>query len=68
MRKSFANRRDQCLAVGRRASLLDREQSARAWICLAGLVQGMGDMDVPKFRDMIGAVRTSTIAAKRVPR
>lgn len=61
------NRRDMCHFVGSRASLLTPDQAAQAWHFLAGRMEEMGEMDIPKFKDLITSVRAATIWAKRKP-
>jgi len=56
-------RRDRCELVGRRAGLLNDGQAATAWKLLALQLESMGDMDIPKFRDLLKAIRGATIAA-----
>ena len=58
-------RRDRCDLIGRRASLLTPPQAAQAWFRLAEKVELMGEMDVPKFNDLLIAIRVATILAKR---
>lgn len=54
-------RRDKCVLVGKRASLLDPAQAREAWYQLAILLDGMGEKDIPKFNDLLRAIRLSTI-------
>lgn len=57
-------RRDVLFLVGKRASKLDAAQSAVAWKTLAGYLRDeAATLDVPKFRDLVGAIRAATIAA-----
>ena len=58
-------RRDQCYFIGRRAKTCNDEQAAYAWINLAFRLEAMGENDIPKFRDLIHAIRLATIAAKQ---
>jgi hypothetical protein len=60
-------RRDQCYLVGRRASFLVGAQAATAWSALAQRLEAMSEMDIPKFRDLLTAIRTATIVARRKP-
>jgi len=60
-------RRDKCYFMGRRASLLTPQQAAVAWATLARRLDAMGDMDLPKFRDLLATIRAATIAAKQPP-
>jgi hypothetical protein len=66
MKSTFKNRRDMCFSVGRRAGLLNPQQAAVAWAELSRQLEGMGDMDVPKFRDVMDAIRSGTIAGRQV--
>jgi hypothetical protein len=59
-------RRDQCYLVGRRARTCNIAQCVAAWLDLSQRVEKMGDMDIPKFRDLIRAVRLATIAGKMI--
>lgn len=54
-------RRDRCHLVGVRAERLNAIQSGYAWNVLAGLLQAMGERDVPKFDDVMSAIRAATI-------
>lgn len=58
-------RRDLCYLVGKRAFKLHPNQAAAAWYRFATLVEGFGERDIPKFRDLLGAMRHSTIKAAR---
>jgi hypothetical protein len=57
-------RRDRCYLFGRRAGRLTPPQAAEAWYALAGLVEDMGEADVPKFNDLLIAVHVATRKAK----
>lgn len=54
-----------CFSVGVRASMLTPNQSFKAWQVLAKQIESFGNMDIPKYRDLIKAVRTATIAGKQ---
>ncbi len=56
-------RRDRCYLFGRRAVRLTPPQAAEAWYALAEKVVEMGEMDVPKFNDLLIAVRVATVRA-----
>jgi hypothetical protein len=58
-------RRDRCYLVGRRAARLDRDQAAAAWWTLAGRLEEMGALDVPKFKVLLHAIRAATITGAR---
>lgn len=57
-------RRDRCYFVGKRASTLRLRQAALAWYYLAAALEGFGEKDLPKYRDVIGAIRKATIHGK----
>jgi hypothetical protein len=59
-------RRDMCYFIGKRAGKLNPAQAAKAWEIMARRVEGMGEMDVPKFLNLLVAIRSATIAAKQV--
>jgi hypothetical protein len=62
-------RRDQCLVVGRRASKIENiAVAANAWSRLADKLIAMGDMDVPKFRQLLYAIRRSHLDAEKTAR
>jgi hypothetical protein len=54
-------RRDMCHFTGKRAGMLNAAAASAAWGYMAEKVERMGDMDVPKFLDLLRAFRTSTI-------
>jgi transcriptional regulator GlxA family with amidase domain len=58
-------RRDMCYFIGKRAGLLSTRDAAVAWRNLARVVEGFGEKDVPKFIDLLMAIRRATIAGKR---
>ncbi|HWY74984.1 MAG TPA: hypothetical protein VN281_05175 [Verrucomicrobiae bacterium] len=58
-------RRDKCHIAGTQAQRLDEKQSAIAWHLLAGELVELGDADIPKFRQLMMAIRSSTILARR---
>jgi hypothetical protein len=62
---SVLTRRDRCYLFGRRAAKLAPAEAAIAWRVLAGRVEAMGDMDVPKFNDLLISIRVATVAARR---
>jgi len=61
MKTRFANRRDQCHYVGKRALRLTKAQAACAWEIMAIFIEDLGEKDLPKYRDLITAVRMATI-------
>lgn len=58
-------RRDKVFLVGKRATKLSKNQSAWAWHVLASQLELFGDMDMPKFRQLLRAIRVATIAGKQ---
>lgn len=54
-------RRDRLVAASNRMFKLNGFAAAYAWYHLSGALEGMGDMDVPKFETLLGAVRRATI-------
>lgn len=58
-------RRDLVEMVGRRAQRLTPAQAAEAWYFLADKLERLGEMDIPKFLDVLVAVRVSTIRGKK---
>lgn len=58
-------RRDRCDLFGRRASTLTPAQAAAAWFHLAERIEAMGDLDVPKFNDLLIAFRVAHVRARR---
>ena len=59
------SRRDKCYLVGRRAHALTPSQAATAWAYLAGQLEEMGEIDVPKFQDLLSAIRAGTLHARK---
>lgn len=62
---SITTRRDRCYLIGRRAQRLSPAQAADAWQRLAEKVEGFSLHDVPKFADLLSAVREATVLARR---
>lgn len=58
-------RRDRCYLVGKRAARLSRNQSVVAWHILAMYLDRCADMDIPKFRDLLRAIRIGTIEGRK---
>lgn len=58
-------RRDKCYWAGQRAALLQDRQAVKAWRELARSLEALGDSDVPKFGDLLSAIRFATFAGKR---
>lgn len=59
-------RRDLCHATGRRAGKLNQRQAARAWTILAQRLEALGEMDLPKFRHLLEAIRSATVGGRRM--
>lgn len=57
-------RRDQCFFIGKRACLLPPEEAVHAWRALSESVYAMGEMDMPKFKHLLLAIRNATIKAR----
>jgi len=62
---SLLTRRDRCYVFGRRAAKLTPPQAVEAWYALSEKVEAMGEMDVPKFNDLLIAMRVATVRGKR---
>jgi hypothetical protein len=60
-------RRDRCYLTGKRARLMPLPAAARAWYCLASHLEEFGERDMPKFNDLLAAIRQSTITAHDQP-
>jgi hypothetical protein len=58
-------RRDRCFLVGRRAGKLNYSQAITAWFAFAVRVEEFGEKDVPKFNDILTAMRDATKVAKK---
>ena len=58
-------RRDRCGLIAERAARLGILEAAAAWYALATSIDVLSEKDVPKFNDILGAVRSATIRAKR---
>ena len=56
-------RRDMVELVGRRAYRLHPVRAAYAWYYLAGRMEDMGSMDLPKFKHLLYTIRKGTILA-----
>lgn len=59
-------RRDTCYLIGKRASLLTAGEAATAWSVLSQHLIQMGEIDLPKFKHLLAAIRTATVQGKRV--
>jgi hypothetical protein len=57
-------RRDLVHLTGKRAMLLSDQQATIAWFNLASRLEDMDRMDMPKFKHLLAAVRSSTIAVR----
>jgi hypothetical protein len=60
-------RRDKCQLVGKRASQLRTRQAAESWWHLASQLEGMWQLDMPKFKHLIVAIRRATIKGRQTP-
>lgn len=61
MKRKKIPRRERCYVVSKRARLLEGRNAARAWMELAIILDRLSDKDVPKFDDLLKAIRTATI-------
>lgn len=59
------NRRDRCDMISRRMMELNPQQAERAWRNLTGALIICGELDIPKFEDLLTAIRTATIYGKQ---
>lgn len=58
-------RRDRCWLLGRRAARLNDVQARHAWALLAVELEALGEHDMPKYRDLVIAIRKATIIGRR---
>lgn len=58
-------RRDRCYLAGQRMAKLRTFQGEMAWFILAQALEGMGEKDMPKFNDLLEAIRAATLKAKK---
>lgn len=56
-------RRDKCHLVGLRMMGLTHDQSSIAWKILSHKVCLLGEADIPKYKDLIHALRVATTKA-----
>lgn len=71
MKLKHLPRRDQVYLVGRRMMKMRPSQRLMAWELLALRLQVMGSEEqygLPKYRDLVKAIRLSTIYAKNIPK
>lgn len=61
-------RRDRCYLAGTRAFRLTNDEAALAWIELSYQLVEFGEKDVPKFNELLAAIRKATLAGKRAAR
>jgi hypothetical protein len=60
-------RRDHIYLTGLRAEKLTPKQAATAWHSMALRLEELGKKDIPKYRDVITAIRLATIDGKTDP-
>ena len=53
------------ISPGARAARLSTDESARAWQALAAHLEALGDADLPKFKDLLAAIRAATLEGKK---
>lgn len=59
-------RRDMCHMIGLRARKLGPVESVEAWLFLAARLEDeLSTRDLPKFIDLLQAIRAATIQAKK---
>lgn len=58
-------RRDLLDVIGRRMARLTPDQAVVAWAELARRVEALGEMDLPKFKHLVQAIRSATIAGRQ---
>lgn len=57
-------RRDQCHVVGKRANRLNSIQAAYAWYFVAAFLEdNAAELDIPKFKHLLYAIRRATTSA-----
>ena len=56
----MSNRRDLCHELGTQMNELPEPRAAMAWDSLSRHIIKLGDKDVPKFKDLIEAIRIAT--------
>lgn len=59
-------RRDMCYFIGRRVSHLSGERAEAAWRSLGRQLERLAEKDVPKFLDLLVAIRAATAASKQL--
>lgn len=59
-----APRRDRCELIGRRGKTLSEKHMANAWGLLCQSMVELGERDMPKFEDVLKAIRLATIRAR----
>jgi hypothetical protein len=58
-------RRDRCFVTGSRAIRLTDPEAVKAWRELSTRLGEMADRDVPKFNDLLDAIRAATIHGRK---
>lgn len=59
-------RRDECYLVGLRASKIRGAAAAVAWHLMADHLMALDTKDVPKYKDVLNAVRQATIKVREI--
>lgn len=59
-------RRDMCYFIGKRATRFRGRRAEIAWNLLAARVESFGEKDIPKFKDLLRAVRWATIKSNKL--
>ena len=68
MRILRMTRRDKCYLAGKRARLLNMQEAHAAWAVMADYLVEYGEKDVPRFDDLMLAIRRATISARTASR
>jgi hypothetical protein len=60
-------RRTRCYLIAKRARLLVPQERERAWTALTERLEELGGFEgpIPKFKHLIGAIRSATIQARK---
>lgn len=61
-------RRDKVYLLAKRGMLLPYNEKASAWNILMDLLDRVGEKQMPKFKDIIWAVRSAQIQTRKVHR
>lgn len=62
------NRRDRLYCIAKRGMLLPLSEKASAWNILMDLLDHLSERQLPKYRDVITAIRKAQISTRTVHR